>query len=229
MKKSAIASIFIFGLMLSAAVAAKLLTPTIYLSKSKAPLELDVLIPEKFGNWREEKNMAGSVVNPEAQAMLQKIYTQTLSRTYVNEMGARVMLSIAYGSDQRDGMQVHYPEVCYPAQGFQLDGMREDTLTTQYGNIPVKRLLTSMAGQRYEPVTYWTTVGNKAVAGSMAKKMAEISYAVHGEIPDGLLFRVSLIDRDAQHSFSVQDRFIRDLLQAMPFSARQRIAGLSGS
>lgn len=229
MKKRAIVSIFVLGLMLSAAVAAKLFTPTIYLSKTQAQLDLDVLIPEKFGEWREEKNMAGSVINPEAQAMLKKIYTQTLSRTYVNEVGERVMLSIAYGSDQRDGMQVHYPEVCYPAQGFQLDGMRQDTVSTKYGNIPVKRLETSMAGQRYEPVTYWTTVGSKAVSGSMAKKMAEISYAIHGEIPDGLLFRVSLIDRDTQHSFSVQDRFIRDLIQAIPFGTRQRIAGLSGS
>ena len=46
--------------------------------------------------------------------------------------GRQIMLSIAYGEDQRDGMKLHYPEVCYPAQGFQSRSfqIRADQLST---------------------------------------------------------------------------------------------------
>ena len=30
------------------------------------------------------------------------------------------MLSIAYGKNQSDALQLHKPEICYPAQGFTL-------------------------------------------------------------------------------------------------------------
>jgi EpsI family protein len=41
---------------------------------------------------------------------------------YVNASGYRIMLSLAYGSDQRGALQAHKPEVRYPAQGFTLHG-----------------------------------------------------------------------------------------------------------
>ena len=39
---------------------------------------------------------------------LSRIYTETLSRTYVDLRGRQIMLSIAYGEDQRDGMKRPY-------------------------------------------------------------------------------------------------------------------------
>ncbi len=226
MKISVTSGLVLGALMASAGAGAKYLTPTEFLSHLRPPIVLAEMVPSKFGHWQEEKNLVNSVVTPEMKAMLQKIYTQTLSRTYVNDRGEHLMLSVAYGGDQRDGMQVHYPEVCYPAQGFQLEGMRDDTLATSYGNIPVKRLETSMGGQRYEPVTYWTTVGDQAVRGGLAKKLAEMRYSIHGQIADGLLFRVSVLDRNSEAGFALQDGFVRELMAALPGSARQRLAGL---
>lgn len=73
-----------------------------------------------LGSWREINNFSTQVVNPQQKEMLDRFYSQTLSRIYENESGYRIMLSIAYGGDQTDMMQVHYPESCYPAQGFRL-------------------------------------------------------------------------------------------------------------
>jgi len=47
------------------------------------------------------------IANPEQEAQINKIYNQTLTRTYVNPTGERIMLSIAYGGDQTDNMAVH--------------------------------------------------------------------------------------------------------------------------
>ena len=45
------------------------------------------------------------------------------------------MLSLAYGDDQRADLTAHKPEVCYPAQGFQLHANKEDGLQTPFGTI----------------------------------------------------------------------------------------------
>ena len=50
------------------------------------------------------------------------------------------MLSMAYGDDQRGGLQAHRPEVCYPAQGFKLGKVEDGSLSTSFGNIEVRRL-----------------------------------------------------------------------------------------
>lgn len=47
------------------------------------------------------------VVNPQTQELLDKLYSQILTRTYVNAKGYRIMLSLAYGSDQRGALQAH--------------------------------------------------------------------------------------------------------------------------
>jgi EpsI family protein len=226
MKRSTITAILLGGSMLLASVSASVLTPTHYLSEHRPPMVLDKIVPTAFGDWREEVNTQAVVVNPEMAATLRRIYSQTLSRTYINRDGERVMLSIAYGGDQSDAMQVHYPEVCYPAQGFQLMSNRNDLLDSTYGPIPVRRLETNLAQQRYEPVTYWTTVGDHAVRGGISKKLAEIQYGLHGQIPDGLLFRVSSIDRDVDKAFRLQNNFVQELARHLAPEARQRLMGL---
>jgi EpsI family protein len=136
------------------------------------------------------------------------------------------MLSIAYGEDQRDSVQLHYPEVCYPAQGFQVLSNRKGELQAQGGKIPVRRLETRLEQQRLEPVTYWTMIGKQAVLGGMDKKLAEMHFGLRGEIPDGLLFRVSSIDANTERAFASQNQFVENLLVAVDPVVRQRISGL---
>jgi len=227
MKRSTVTALLLGGSMALASVSAKVLTPTHYLSAQRPPLDLAAMVPTRFGDWSEEVNHQAVVVNPQTEATLHKIYSQTLSRTYVNGGGERIMLSIAYGGDQSDAMQVHYPEVCYPAQGFQLTASQTAALDGPLGAIPVRRLETNLAQQRYEPVTYWTTVGDRAVVGGVNKKLAELDYGLRGEIPDGLLFRVSSIDRNTAGAYQLHDRFILALAQQLTPAARQRLMGLA--
>jgi EpsI family protein len=156
--------------------------------------------------------------------MIDKIYTQTLNRTYLNSSGYRIMLAIAYGDDQRDSMQMHYPEVCYPAQGFLLQNKEAGVLTTENGPIPVTRILTSQ-GRRNEPVTYWTTVGDKVFQGGLQKKLTEMSYGLSGKIPDGMLIRISSIDADAKIAYEIQTEFADQMLNALSPEYRQKMNG----
>lgn len=209
-------------LMLAAAVGAWELIPTQKLVDQLGKLDLETAIPKEFGDWVMDPRSYG-VVNPQQTDVLNRIYSQTLSRTYFNRRtGDYVMLSIAYGEDQRDGMQMHYPEVCYPAQGFQLKSNVKGVLQLPQGQIPVRRLET-FAGQRFEPVTYWTMVGEHATLGGLDKKLIEMRYSLRGQIPDGLLFRVSSISKESEQAFGSQEAFVGVLMPAIASAVRPRL------
>ena len=215
--------------MLLAASLAYALKPTQKLAELRAPFDLQTLVPTRFGNWQMDDSIGSIMVNPAQQAALASVYRQTLARTYQNPMAERIMLSIAYGGDQSaNGMQVHRPEFCYAAQGFQLEPGQAGTLATRFGNIPVTRLA-ARNGTRIEPMTYWITVGDKAYGSTLQKRLLEVEYSLKGTIPDGVIFRVSSIDADAARGYAVQDNFITELVAALGVSGRQRIAGLQPS
>jgi len=135
------------------------------------------------------------------------------------------MLSLAYGDDQRADLTAHKPEVCYPAQGFQLHSNAEDELATPFGQIAVRRLNTSL-GARKEPVTYWFTVGDRAIRSKLDQRIVEVRLGLTGQIPDGLLFRVSSIDPEPSRAYVEQDKFVAELLKAVSSRDRIRLAGL---
>lgn len=215
-------------LMGGAAAGAWALKPTRRMSDLHGDFQLEQVVPKVFSDWRMDEATVGGVVNPQQAELLDQLYSQILTRTYVNSQGRRVMLSIAYGNDQRDGMQLHYPEVCYPAQGFQLRSNNPVNLQLSGTSIPARRLETVLGNQRYEPVTYWTVIGEVAVRGGVDKKIAEMRYGFQDLIPDGLLFRVSSIDRDSHSAFALQQQFVADIVAAILPQYRSRLAGIAG-
>lgn len=215
----------VIGLFMFAATGMALaLKPTHKIADSEPKINLETLIPQTFGDWKIDETIVPLLPDPETQAKLNKIYNQTLSRTYVNRQGDRIMLSIAYGGDQSDAMAVHKPEVCYPAQGFQIFKNATNIFSTGEGSIPVKRLV-AIQGQRIEPITYWTTVGDKVAVSGWKWKLDQMKYGLTGKIPDGLLFRISSIEADDAKAYQTQDAFARELLKAMSPAGRERIIG----
>ena len=189
-------------------------------------ISLEAIVPKGFGEWTELPEQNAQVVNPQTKELLDKLYSQLLSRTYVNKQGYRIMLSMAYGDDQRGGLQAHRPEVCYPAQCFKLGKVEDGVLATSYGKIEVRRLNTTY-GARVEPVTYWLTVGDEVIRSRLDKRIAQIRLGLTGQIPDGLLFRISSIDSDEDRAFATQQKFVADMMGAVPPAARKQLSGLT--
>ncbi len=191
------------------------------------PPDLKTNIPMLFGGWQHVPT-APQVVNPQTQQMLDSLYSEVVARTYaqIHTDGQRyhVMMSVAYGNDQRGGLEAHRPEVCYPAQGFVLQDQRDDVLTTRHGAIQIRRLRTVMGG-RHEPVTYWFAMAETQNASAFDKRMSRLRAAITGSIPDGILVRLSSIDSDPQRGWRMQDAFIASLLDALPGATRARMLG----
>lgn len=213
-------------LIVAASLAAAAIRPTELLAATRGHPKLEDIVPRQFGAWRELESASRQIVNPQQTELLQKLYSQTLTRTYVRADGSAIMLSIAYGNNQSDGLALHYPDVCYPAQGFRVNSNRYGILATPQGDIPVKRLETEL-GQRKEPLTYWSTIGDHVVRGGTETKLAQLRYGFKGQIPDGLIFRVSSITPDSELAYKLQAQFVSDLLTAIPSPYRQFISGTS--
>ncbi len=192
----------------------------------QSKIVLQEAVPKGFGDWVLVPEQTSQVVNPQVKEELDKLYSQLLTRTYVNKQGYRIMLSMAYGDDQRGGLQAHRPEVCYPGQGFRIAGIQDGALPTPYGSIEVRRMTTSL-GARHEPVTYWLTVGDQVVNSRWLKRVAEIRLALTGQIPDGLLFRISSIDTDPVRAFATQEKFAADMMSSVPENVRKQLSGLA--
>ncbi len=199
------------------------ISPHTMLAKERGKIDLETTVPKQFGDWHMV-NTATQIINPELEAMLNKVYNQTLARTYVNDKGQIMMLSIAYGGDQEDNLQVHLPQGCYRGQGFIVGNVTQHNMVTPYGTIPVSRMVARM-GERVEPVSYWIVIGDKTTDTQWSMKRAKLDYALKGVVPDGMLVRVSTLTSDAEQAYALEEQFTDTMLAAIPAKERYRFIG----
>lgn len=214
----------LLALMLLSASLGAALRPTLFLADELPTVKLSTMVPTAFGDWRELPGTFAQIIDPQQKETLERIYSETLTRTYVNSQGYRIMLSIAYGKNQNKGLELHSPEVCYPAQGFTLTGREKTNLNILGQSIPSTRIQTTL-GQRFEPVTFWTAIGDTVTTSTLQKRMVEFKYAMTRRIPDGFLVRVSSIDRDTDAAYSIQTEFANAMIAAIRPEDQRRFVG----
>lgn len=224
MSKPVIASLLLGLLMTLSGVFTKVMMQTVQIDDSQQEINLETVIPREFDGWKLDPATAALVVNPDDKSLLNKLYSQTLSRTYINSKGEQVMLSIAYGRAQSADLHVHRPEICYATGGFNISNMSKTFVDTSIGRIPVMQLVAKL-GNRNEPITYWIRVGDSLTRGWFEQKLTAIGYGLTGKMTDGLLFRISTISSDEQDSYRIQQSFLTTLLQAVRNEDRHWLVG----
>lgn len=219
----------VFSLLMAGSVlVAWVWRPTHFIADDKPPVDLEVLIPKIIGDWVIDPTIVPLQPAPDLQKVIAETYDQTLARTYRNASGDRIMLSMAYGRNQHEGMNTHRPEICYPGQGFPIVSGSSAVTNLTFRGQPVKvtRLVAS-TGSRNEPITYWLIVGDGITTYGRGHKLATLEYGLRGKIPDGMLIRVSSIDRENSRGFAQQARFLDQMLSAMTPAARTAVLGRS--
>ena len=214
MKQPFVISLILGILMALSSALTVLVTPKILNAGQQGKFDLEAIIPGEFSGWKVDLSGRSLLVSADVKDFISKIYSQELNRTYINKQGDRVMLTIAYGSDQSTDLHVHRPEVCYATAGFDIGEKTKTVVDTSIGQIPVMRLVAKL-GPRNEPITYWIRVGDSLTRGWFEQKMAAFGYGLSGKVPDGLLFRLSTISNDEQDSYRIQQEFLNALLQAV--------------
>jgi len=220
-------SILAAVLMASASGMAALRVPTRKIADQLPPLNLDTIAPLQLGAWKVNDEVVPLLASPDLEQQMARIYSQTLARTYQDGNTSGVMLVIAYGRDQADATtQLHQPELCYAAQGFEVARRGSQLLRFPGASLPVVRLFAHRR-ERQEPITYWTTVSDQALNTETDRRLARARYALRGEIPDGMLVRISSIDADESRAFDAHHRFISAWLGTTDPKVKPRIFGRS--
>lgn len=201
--------LFIGGACLAAAGGAFALTPRNRLQLLKGD-KLAPLVPAAFGRWTSED--VDDLIAPEEGTLAATLYSETVGRVYTNaDTGEAVMMLLAYGDTQSDRLQLHRPEVCYPAFGFNIRSNRASTVDLGGAQLPVRKLVAS-APERIENVTYWSRLGEYLPTDGGAQRAAKLRTSMRGDVADGLLARFSMVGADSTRQFATTAQFIEGLL-----------------
>jgi EpsI family protein len=215
----------LFGLMVVASAGANLVRHALDTHAVPSSPALEQLIPESIAGWRRVDGSFAKIVDPVLEGAVSSIYAASLNRVYRRDDGRQIMLSIAFSPSQSRSSQVHRPEVCYAAQGFEVRGITKTHLALSHGGqLPTMRMV-AVGPQRNEPVTYWLRIGESVVRGNVEQGLARVSYGLTGQVPDGLVFRVSSLDLDTARAFELHDDFIDALLDSLPRHDLQALIG----
>lgn len=207
------------GAFLAAATAGLVLKPR-QTENLLGAAKLDALVPKAIGPW--QFNTASGLVLPPADQLRDATYSQLLTRTYVSGAAA-VMLLIAYSGAQDGTVQIHRPEVCYPASGYRLTRQEPYTLRLAPGVAVPARAITAETEVRREQLIYWTRVGRHFPTRWIGQREAVTAENFSGVIPDGVLVRVSSTEAGDQEP--MLDDFARALFGAVGLRMRQVLIG----
>jgi EpsI family protein len=210
--------LIIGGACLATAAAAEAMRP-----KKRVALlneqQLENGIPKAFGVWKTHESEG--VIAPQSEdGLAAKLYSQTVTRVYSGPGDNLVMLLIAYGNTQSDTLQLHRPEVCYPAFGFEVTESRPTSITLANGVVLPGRNLVARTPGREERISYWTRIGEYMPIDNEEQRRMRFRTALAGIIPDGVLVRISNTVMDEKEAFALNARFAADLMQAVPPSYR---------
>ncbi len=177
---------------------------------------LNEVVPTSFNGWKLDPSI--NTIQPNEEGDLKsRIYDQNISRGYRDKNGYLIMLVVAYGRNQSDSLQLHRPEVCYVANGFRIvSNEQQDVKLISYfdASLPSLRLVT-VSSYRSEIVTYWTRVGNSLPTSNLSRQYEKLKFGLSGNVPDGVLVRVSSISDEPEAAYKMHDKFINDLIDVI--------------
>jgi EpsI family protein len=210
--------------MLAAAALAYFMTPHRLMARTQATFDIEAHIPYAFGDWSQLKGV--QAIKPPPDGLEAQIYNQEVSRAFVDKEGHVVMFIVAYGESQSDRLQLHHPEVCYTAQGFRVTRPITSRFEWSPSAPPIKLTrLVATREDRVEPISYWMRVGYDVSNSNWSRQALKLQYGLRGWIPDGALFRVSTIGLKPDLGFQLQDKFVRDLINAVSPETRTFLIG----
>lgn len=205
-------NLIIGGVLLSASGIAFARQPEVAVPPIQAK-QFRALVPTQFGAWRAID--ASDVILPPPDALRDRIYDNLVTRTFVAPGQAPIMLLLAYNNIQDGMLQVHRPETCYPVGGFNLSETQQVTLGDKAAPIPAN-FFTATGPDRVEQVAYFTRLGTAYPQTWIQQRLAVMRANLAGDIPDGMMMRVSLLGPNAVSALTELRDFADGFIAASP-------------
>jgi EpsI family protein len=205
------------------AVAAVAMKPRREVTLMPQGVKLSEILPRGFDGWTS-RDVSDFYAPETPDSLLARLYGETVGRIYSRD-GTNIMMLMAHGDSQSNELQLHRPEVCYPAFGFAIVKSRAIQLAIGTGvTLPGRELIAESADHK-ESVIYWTRLGEYFPVGVTEQRLERLSTAMHHYIPDGLLARFSIAGPDSDLAFAAMRKFIPELVLKSRASARAPLIG----
>ncbi len=91
--------------------------------------------------------------------MSRALYSQLVTRVYSDGSGPPIMLLVAQSATQTGILQIHRPEICYTAGGYELSAIEPHMVKLPSGEIPTLSM-SATSNARTEQLIYWTRIGD---------------------------------------------------------------------
>lgn len=217
--------ILVGSVCLAAAGAAYALTPRRHVTLLGRGTTVEEVVPKTFGDWVAHD--VTDLVAPQIEGSLaSRLYGETVGRVY-REQGAdgEIMMLLAHGDTQSDDLQLHRPEICYPAFGYAISQNAATEVRLANGvSVPSRRLVAD-APDRRETIVYWSRLGEYLPIDRRQQQIDRLKTAMRGDIADGLLARFSMLGSDPTASVGVLEQFIPALVRAVSAGQRDVLIG----
>ena len=180
---------------------------------------LDRMIPVQVGGW-SYRDQSG-IVLPPSDSLSDWLYSGLVTRNYISTDRLQIMLLVAYSNVQDGMLQLHRPEVCYPAGGYQLTPTRAEKISNGLGGTIAANAFSADGINRTEQILYWTRIGNRFPTGWLDQRVAVLRSNLEGIIPDGILVRISALAPDMASAQADLKNFAAQLIKDVSPAGRR--------
>lgn len=184
-------------------------------------------MPQRIGQWEQQPNALDQIAATATNLSMEQPYDEIVTRTYRNPGGEIVMLTLAFGRNQRQEIKIHRPELCYPAQGFkvkQLQNASFEGVRSQASGETISGKRMVAAGNNFdEIVSYWIRIGGTYSESAWQTRWTIFREGMNGRMTDGILVRVSQRVNpgvDPDNSYRLQQEFLQQLVASLQPSAQ---------
>jgi EpsI family protein len=184
-----------------------------------AGMPLNKIVPSTIGDWRS-KDVSDLVDAKGENNLIERIYRNTRSES-------EIMMLFAYGDTQSNDLQLHRPEVCYPAFGFEIVSNRPTEIPLSSRVSLPARALVAHSPSSDEVILYWSRLGDFLPTNGAEQRIDRLKTSLGGYIADGLLARLSMAGSNPTDAEDEMSGFAAQLIKSVSRNYRPALIGTS--
>ena len=180
------------------------------------------VLPQQVGDWQAVA--PEEVILPSPDQLTDRVYDEMAIRAFVHPDQPPITLVMAYGARQDYTFQLHRPEICYVASGFEVLDMEERHLPIAARPVPGNIMLAER-GSRREAVLYWTRIGDTFAQSLWQQRLAVAQGISRWKVDEGVLLRLSMPANSYDSAIPALTDFARQLVALSGPRGRQVLLG----
>ena len=185
------------------------------------------IVPTHLPDWTS-RDVSDLVAPKEEDSLAARLYGETVGRVYrQTSTGAEVMMLLAHGDTQSDDLQLHRPEICYPAFGYSIHENQAVEIPLTSGVAIPGRELVAVAPDRRETILYWSRLGEYFPTSRSEQHLDRMRTAMKGIVADGILSRFSVQAVEPKAAIAIMLAFVPSLVKGMAPGRRSALIGTS--